>query len=698
MATPNRVLFVAYNGISSSTLWASDGTTAGTSQILASTPNTPVNPNGAFVQLGNRVLFGASDGIHGYELWATDGFSSGTSMLLDINPGTANGIQDLGALGDGSKPPTDSGIILGSHFIFNGYGVGGNAVWITDGTTSGTTLLKQTIDNSYTKSSNAENFVRLGDKVLFDANGTHSLDLWITDGTTAGTVIVRDLGSANVPENFAGVSNITALGGTGLAVFRATDTTHGLEIWVTNGTSAGTALLKDINPGLYPSDVEYIRSIGTTGKATFTASVDGIVRQLWVTDGTSAGTQLLQSSVGNANFSFSVLNNRLLYEADDGHVYATDGTVAGTVELIPRATYTVFYPQFSLGSKAFFSSYTSTNLSPTLWVTDGTVGGTQQLSATITLPYDLKNKGVVLGTKFLFEGDARLPFSSLYGNELFVTDGTVAGTGLVADINPGSLNSSDPQSFAVIGNTALFRATDAVHGTELWSSDGNFANLVDDINPAFSGGSFPRSGTPSYLTAVALACFAEGTRIATEAGLTPVENLKVGDPVQLWNGGTRPIIWIGHRTIDIARHPRAQDVTPIRVAPHAFGPGLPHTALRLSPDHAIYCHGVLVPVRHLVNGTNIAREAATSVTYYHIELDAHDVLVAEGLACESYLDGGDTRDAFEGSAAITLHPVFGYAGDAAPCAPVVSQGVALQNVRALVSYHADLLARRHLVA
>jgi len=106
------------------------------------------------------------------------------------------------------------------------------------------------------------------------------------------------------------------------------------------------------------------------------------------------------------------------------------------------------------------------------------------------------------------------------------------------------------------------------------------------------------------------------------------------------------------------RHPRPHDVWPVRVRAHAFGPRRPHRDLLLSPDHAVFFNEALIPIRYLVNGASIAQEETASVTYWHVELPAHDVLLAEGLPAESYLDTGN-RDAFaNGGAAVALHPDF----------------------------------------
>ena len=112
-----------------------------------------------------------------------------------------------------------------------------------------------------------------------------------------------------------------------------------------------------------------------------------------------------------------------------------------------------------------------------------------------------------------------------------------------------------------------------------------------------------------------------------------------------------PVIWVGRREVDCARHAAPRKVWPVRVAAGAFGPGLPHADLWLSPDHAVYVNEVLIPVRYLVNGSTIAQVKVDSITYHHIELAQHDVLLAEGLPAESFLDMKDGSNYAEGPGA-----------------------------------------------
>jgi len=107
-------------------------------------------------------------------------------------------------------------------------------------------------------------------------------------------------------------------------------------------------------------------------------------------------------------------------------------------------------------------------------------------------------------------------------------------------------------------------------------------------------------------------------------------------------GGPGRIVWVGSRTVNCAAHPAPETVWPVRIARGAFGAGLPKRELFLSPEHAVFVGGVLVPVKLLVNGTSIAQgEAATGGVLAMSKLERHDVVRAEGLPAESYLDVGD---------------------------------------------------------
>jgi hypothetical protein len=154
-----------------------------------------------------------------------------------------------------------------------------------------------------------------------------------------------------------------------------------------------------------------------------------------------------------------------------------------------------------------------------------------------------------------------------------------------------------------------------------------------------------------------------------------------------------PVVWIGRRTIDLTRS-GADAARPIRVSAGAFGEGLPHADLVLSPHHAVFVDGVLVPIRCLVNRGSIARdEQAKTVTYLHIEMAAHDVVFAEGLPAESWLDTGN-RAMFSNAPTPSLRSDMAPGlVPVTPCAPVVTDGPALAGIRARLDAVAHAIGR-----
>jgi len=131
------------------------------------------------------------------------------------------------------------------------------------------------------------------------------------------------------------------------------------------------------------------------------------------------------------------------------------------------------------------------------------------------------------------------------------------------------------------------------------------------------------------------------------------------------------------------------------VAKDAFGPGKPHRDLFLSPDHAIFVEDVLIPVKYLMNGGGIAQLKVTEVTYHHVELAAHDVVIAEGLPSESYLDSGDRAKFANGGGALVLHPNFSsHAWEGKGCAKLVVVGREVETVRQALAER-EALIRPH---
>jgi hypothetical protein len=286
--------------------------------------------------------------------------------------------------------------------------------------------------------------------------------------------------------------------------------------------------------------------------------------------------------------------------------------------------------------------------------------------------------------------------------------GTLTSTGTVSSGETitfagtsGVLNIDSPGSFSGVidgftnGETIGFGSGTTVSsgtilpGNTLQVTLSNGGTFDFQLNPSQSFNGSTLTITSGQLS---LACFRAGTHIMTEDGPCAVEDLRVGDrvPTQL-HGDPLPIIWIGHRTIDCRRHPMPARVWPIRVAAHAFGPSMPQRDLYLSPDHAVFVNDVLIPVKHLVNGGTVAQVPVDEATYYHIELPQHDVVLAEGLPTESYLETGDRANFANGGSVARLHPdLTARAWEALGCAPLVVSGPELMAARAMLGDLATL--------
>ena len=189
-------------------------------------------------------------------------------------------------------------------------------------------------------------------------------------------------------------------------------------------------------------------------------------------------------------------------------------------------------------------------------------------------------------------------------------------------------------------------------------------------------------------------CFARGTRIDTRRGEVPVEDIAVGDEVRTMSGAFRPVVWAGHRAVDLAQHNHPELARPVRISAGALADNVPSRDLVVSPDHNLFLQGVLIPAKCLLNGSTVATLDVARVFYHHIELETHDVVFAEGAATETYLDTGN-RTSFAGLAVTDAHPDFSsapdvnyFAWDAKGCARLVIAGPEVENARAMIDARA----------
>lgn len=225
----------------------------------------------------------------------------------------------------------------------------------------------------------------------------------------------------------------------------------------------------------------------------------------------------------------------------------------------------------------------------------------------------------------------------------------------------------------------------------------NFNNTFDGIYATHTGQGLLLTnstiGNPVLGTWTQVSCFLIGTNITGVCGEIAVEMLRQGDWIASAFGGSVQIQWVGFRRINCRRHPTPREVWPVLVRAGAFDNDMPRRDLWLSPDHSVLVDDVLIPIKTLVNGTTIVQEQMDWVTYYHVELPSHDVIFAEGLPAESYLDVGN-RDAFENGGQVTqIHPNFAQEiWCAHACAPQITHGPIHRRVMDRLLLRADQLA------
>lgn len=374
--------------------------------IFAAGSSSPV----IFGNLDEEIIFAADDVPDGREVWKTDGTVSGTVQVRDIDP----------AVGVSSSPYA---VMLP---FFGADGGGGTFdLYFTDGTTVGTTMVS---------AHDPEGMARAGTRVVFSGNdslgvGVEPFGADLADGGNVANLMDISAAGDSSPEFFVTLGS--------QVLFFASDgaVATGKELYVSDGTPAGTNLVLDINPGAGDS-VGGLAGIAFGGYVYFGADdgTNGI--ELWRSNGTAAGTTLVKDIAPGAISSdpgnFAIFNGVLYFTADDNtsglELWRTDGTAAGTYMLKDINTgggsNTVLYPSAADDVYMYFTA----------------------------------NDGI-------------------YGEELWRTDGTAAGTVLVKDIVNGA-GSSTPLHLRMVSQTLFFSATTAANGRELWKSSGTSASTV----------------------------------------------------------------------------------------------------------------------------------------------------------------------------------------------------------------------------
>ncbi len=458
----DAVYFQAGDGSYGWELWRSDGTPAGTRLIKDIYPG-PESSSPLYPTVVSRTLyFQANDGAHGFELWASDGTPQGTRLVRDVFTGDACGIPPCG-----SSP--DQLIALGDRLLFTADdGLHGRELWISDGTPAGTVMLADIFPGlcgDRPCSSMPRELTLVGNTVFLNADSPQGRQLWKTDGTPAGTILVRQIGTSTLTLGPAHMVNLN-----GLLIFNADDGAHGAELWRSDGTYAGTFMLKDIYPGVnsygdpnssYPAMMT--PGAGAPGVLYFSAGDATHGREVWRTDGTSDGTWRvadIRPGVDSSDPQLMLFSNGMLLLIADGNngagheLWVTDGSADGTRFVK------------DIHPNTCYSRYPPYTPYPCSAFHDPYSGYEPRFAA---LP------------------DGRAIFRAndgAHGYEAWVSDGTPEGTRLLKDMAV-SLSDSVPQHLTDLNGLLIFAASTAEHGQELWRSDGTLTGtfLIKDILP-----------------------------------------------------------------------------------------------------------------------------------------------------------------------------------------------------------------------
>jgi ELWxxDGT repeat protein len=408
--------------------------------------------------------------------------------------------------GPSSSEPSRFAPVAGG-VVFHAVAGGGEGLWRTDGTASGTIR----IDGG--RLSSLGEFTAIGGRVCFDGSDRdHGDELWSTDGTSAGTLLVKDIDpgpfvsggptrGSSYPRSFVALN--------GMVLFVACDEEHGYELWRSDGTTDGTRMVKDIypGPGPVPPDTgggvclenQRIQPTDLTpfnGLVYLLAEAPDTGRELWRSDGTTEGTVLVKETLPGPEplplpvfgagsvpriGELTAARGRLFFRVDDS-LWTSDGTPGGT-QPIGDMSPTLLRASSRL---LFFAGEGG------LWTSDGTAAGTQ-LVKPLRLAFSPRYDNMI--SDFQPWGDAMFFVASdgLSGFELWRSDGTPDGTAMVKDIAPGS-TSSQIENFTVMGSALYFSAYDG-SSRRLWRTDGTPAGTeaLTDAAPSIAGhtGQFP---------------------------------------------------------------------------------------------------------------------------------------------------------------------------------------------------------------
>lgn len=522
-----KVFFSASNGPDGTELWTTDGTAENTKMFLDISSSGSSYPSN-LVAIDGLLYFAAAE-FTGREPWISNGeptWGAGTRRFASLgrigsNPEGFIKYKDevfFTAKGDLGTPFSDPGTLWKTDNTFENtvsiaadIPVGAeilirdemlvilaNKIWTSNGTKEGTVAVSDAfpdvqvgVDGEWAELNGV--YITVG----FDED--HGNELWAYDLAGDGPVLLKDIHSGTTGMyyfgNGSGDNPFVAINGVGYFAAESgweDPINVGNELWRSDGTEAGTWLVKDINPGEESSSPQNFFNVG--GVLFFTADdgVHGI--ELWKSDGSKAGTMLVKDITDTNPFdtefgTFAVIDETLFFSAKNwtmqNMLWKSDGTEEGTV-LIKDIYQTAGIGSMYIGEMVsfqgmlFFSALGDNVIKKQLWTSDGTGEGTV-LFKVLSESYNSSPH------EFTVIGDT-LYFIATFGRDdvdLWKTDGSPDGTVMVKDFSP--TEGSGPRELVSFKDTLFFKARDGVPGMGLWTSDGTAVGtkLVHDLNTAY---------------------------------------------------------------------------------------------------------------------------------------------------------------------------------------------------------------------
>ncbi|WP_171036562.1 ELWxxDGT repeat protein [Dyadobacter sediminis] len=440
----NSLYFTASDNGDGNELWKSDGSTAGTGLVKDIRSGASSSDPSMLTVVDEQLYFVANDGIHGRELWKSGGTAATTELVSDIRPGMADSeIRELTA--------------VGSKATFVAQDGSGEKLWQINGNVYGTRVLAELA---------ASHLLNVNGTLYFNGNTGRGPELFKSTMVTGGTHAVTELARPeSMPLGFTQVN--------GVSYFTADDGIHGRELWKTDGSTAGTILVKDVVNGANSSYPEQITDVN--GTAYFITGKESQVHSLWKSNGTPATTikvkdftkaDTLQGLINvNGTLFFGVVNG-----SGSMQLWKSNGSAAGTQLIRTFAQTSTFLP-VTMKGRLFFGAYDGIN-SVDLWKSDGTAAGT-------VLVKDLavsrsRNDVEGLYTSITVAGNLVYyiitDFDGRFGrNQLVKSDGTSEGTTVITRLT------SSFSKLTTVNNLVFylaFHGGDDYDGEALWRTDG----------------------------------------------------------------------------------------------------------------------------------------------------------------------------------------------------------------------------------